>query len=228
MRTRIPGDRPGDIKRTRRGLDPGKRDFDKSAKGWERDAARLKMTSTLADALIARLTWGPDLLAMDYGAGTGLVTLRIQPLVGRVLAVDTSAGMLSVVQGKVAEAGLPNVAVRLWNIETDPLPEERFDVVVSTMTFHHLKDIPQALGRFHELLRTGGRIAVADLDAEAGDFHAAPAGVWHFGFDRKELEDEFRAAGFRRVRTETAYRLERPGAGGKMKEFRLFLLTAIR
>ncbi|HVP89888.1 MAG TPA: class I SAM-dependent methyltransferase, partial [Terriglobales bacterium] len=124
--------------------DPGKRDFDKSAKDWERDAARLKMTGALADAVISRLTWGPDLVAMDYGAGTGLVTLRIQPLVGRVLAVDTSPGMLAVLEEKVAEAGLANVAVRLWDIEKDPLPEDRFDLIVSTMTFHHLRDIPAA------------------------------------------------------------------------------------
>ena len=206
--------------------DPGKRDFDKSAKDWERDAARLKMTGALADAVISRLTWGPDLVAMDYGAGTGLVTLRIQPLVGRVLAVDTSPGMLAVLEEKVAEAGLANVAVRLWDVEKDALPGDRFDVIVSTMTFHHLRDIPAALGRFHELLRPGGQMAVADLDTEAGDFHADPTGVWHFGFDRSELKAQFEAAGFSRVLTETAYRLERPVAGGLLKEFCLFLLSA--
>jgi ubiquinone/menaquinone biosynthesis C-methylase UbiE len=208
--------------------DPGKRDFDRVAPEWERNAARLKMTSALADAVIARLSWGPQLVAMDYGAGTGLVTLRIQPLVGRVLAVDTSPGMLSVLQEKIAQAGLTNIAVRIWDVEKDPLLEERFDVVVSTMTFHHLRAIPPVLGRFHELLAPGGRIAVADLDTEAGDFHADPTGVWHFGFDRIELKQQFEAAGFSRVLTETAYRLERPGAGGRMKEFSLFLLTAAR
>jgi ubiquinone/menaquinone biosynthesis C-methylase UbiE len=208
--------------------DPGRRDFDRSAKDWERDAARLKMTGALADAVIARLAWAPSLVAMDYGAGTGLVTLRIQPLVGRVLAVDTSSGMLAVLEEKIAKAGLSNVAVRLWDVETDPLPEERFDVIVSIMTFHHLRGVPAALVRFRELLSPGGRMAVADLDTEAGDFHADPTGVWHFGFDRTELKEQFEAAGFTRVVTEAAYRLERPGTGGKMKEFSLFLLTATR
>ena len=206
--------------------DPGKRDFDRAAPGWERDAARLKMTGALADAVIARLEWGPDLAAMDYGAGTGLVTLRIQPLVGRVLAVDTSPGMLAVLEEKVASARIANVAVRLWDVEKDPLPEDRFDVIVSTMTFHHLRDIPAALGRFRDLLQPGGQMAVADLDTEAGDFHADPAGVWHFGFDRDELKGQFEAAGFSRVVTGTAYRLERPVAGGGLKEFSLFVLSA--
>ena len=208
--------------------DPGKRDFDRAARDWERDPARLRMTSALADAVIARIAWDRRFVAMDYGAGTGLVTLRIQPLVGRVLAVDTSPGMLAVLEEKIAKAGLANVDVRLWDIEKDPLPGERFDVVVSTMTFHHLKNIPPVLGRFRELLSPGGRIAVADLDTEAGDFHADPTGVWHFGFDREELKGQFEAAGFSGVLTETAHRLERPGAGGRMKEFSLFLLTAAR
>lgn len=206
--------------------DPGRRDFDRAAKDWEKDPARLKMTGTLADAVVARLTWGPDLAAMDYGAGTGLVTLRIRPLVGRVVAVDTSPGMLAVLEDKVAAAGFSNVGVRIWDVEKDPLLEDRFDVIVSTMTFHHLRDIPAALERFHELLRTEGQIAVADLDTEAGDFHADPAGVWHFGFDRDGLKAQFEAAGFSRVRTATAHRLERPGAGGTPKEFTFFVLTA--
>jgi ubiquinone/menaquinone biosynthesis C-methylase UbiE len=206
--------------------DPGRRDFDKSAKDWETDPSRLKMTGALADAVVARLEWGPDLAAMDYGAGTGLVTLRIQPLVGRVLAVDTSPGMLAVLEAKLAAAGLRNVGLRLWDVEKDPPLEDRFDVIVSTMTFHHLRDIPAAVRRFHELLRPGGQIAVADLDTEVGDFHADPAGVWHFGFDRAELAGHFEAAGFSRVRAGTAYRLERPVAGGELKEFSLFLISA--
>jgi ubiquinone/menaquinone biosynthesis C-methylase UbiE len=205
--------------------DRGRRDFDKSAGDWERDASRLKMTAALADAVIAGLAWDPGFVAMDYGAGTGLVTLRIQPLVGRVVAVDTSSGMLGVLEKKVLAAGLTNVSLRIWDVEKDPLLEDRFDIIVSTMTFHHLGDIPAALARFRELLNPGGRMAVADLDAEAGDFHADPTGVRHFGFDRGKLKGQFEAAGFSRVRTATAHRLERPGAGGTLKEFSFFLLT---
>jgi ubiquinone/menaquinone biosynthesis C-methylase UbiE len=208
--------------------DPGRRDFDKSAKDWEKNAARLKMTGALADAVVAGLAWDRRQAAMDYGAGTGLVTLRIQPLIGRVVAFDTSPGMLAVLEEKIAKAGLENVSVRLWDVETGPLPEERFDVIVSTMTFHHLRDIPAALGRFRELLCPGGRMAVADLDTEAGDFHSDPTGVWHFGFNRDEFRKQCDAAGFHSVRTETAHRLKRPGAGGKMKEFSFFLLTAAK
>jgi len=206
--------------------DPGKRDFDGGAADWDANPARLRMTGALADAVLSRLTLDRNLSVLDYGAGTGLVTLRIQPLVGRVVAADTSPGMLAVLQRKIAAAELRNVAVRLWNVETDPLPEDRFDVVVSTMTFHHLRDIPAALERFHGLLVPGGRIAVGDLDREDGDFHADPSGVWHFGFDRDELGRQFAEAGFGRVHAETALRFERAVAGGQFKEFSLFLLTA--
>jgi ubiquinone/menaquinone biosynthesis C-methylase UbiE len=163
---------------------------------------------------------------MDYGAGTGLVTLRLQPLVGRIVAADTSPGMLAVLGEKIAKAGIKNVDPRLWNVETDPLPLERFDVVVSTMTFHHLREIPPVLRRFHGLLTPGGQIGIADLDCEAGDFHSDPTGVWHFGFDRSHLRKQFEEAGFRSVRVDTAHRLERPGAGGLLKEFSFFVLTA--
>lgn len=208
--------------------DPGKRDFDKSAADWDKNAVRVKMTSALADAVIARLTLARNLTVMDYGAGTGLVTLRLRPLVSRIVAADTSPGMLEVLGEKLAGAGIQNIDRRLWNVETDPLPKERFDVIVSTMTFHHLREIPPVLKRFHGLLTPGGQIGIADLDCEAGDFHADPTGVWHFGFDRSHLVKQFEETGFRAVRVDTAYRLERPGAGGILKEFSFFVLTARR
>ncbi len=206
--------------------DPGQRDFDKSAADWDRNEARVRMTNARADALIARLTLAKNLVVMDYGAGTGLVTLRLQPHVACIVAADTSPGMLAVLGEKIAKAGIRNVDPRLWNVESDPMPLERFDVIVSTMTFHHLREIPPVLKRFHGLLTPGGRIGIADLDCEAGDFHADPAGVWHFGFDRPRLKKEFEEAGFRSVRVDTAYRLQRTGAGGVLKEFGFFVLTA--
>jgi len=50
--------------------------------------------------------------------------------------------------------------------------------------------------RFHEQLEPGGRVALADLDREDGSFHEDTRDVFHFGFERSELQTLLAAAGF--------------------------------
>ena len=62
------------------------------------------------------------------------------------------------------------------------------------------------------MLAPGGRIALADLDAEDGSFHGPDApGVHHLGFDRAELAAKLEAAGFAEVRFADAARSEKNG-----------------
>src|ERR1043166_9675393 len=77
---------------------------------------------------------------LEYGAGTGLVTQALRDDVGPATLVDTSAGMREVMERKIASGALPDATV--WNLDfsTDPVPDERFDVIVTAMTLHHIPD----------------------------------------------------------------------------------------
>jgi hypothetical protein len=76
----------------------------------------------------------------------------------------------------------------------------------------------------HELLAPGGRIALADLDAEDGSFHDADAeGIHHLGFPRDRVAGFARMAGFVEVAFSTATEIEKNG-----RRYPLFLLTARR
>jgi predicted TPR repeat methyltransferase len=44
--------------------------------------------------------------ALDYGCGSGLVTLGLQPLAGRITGADGSQEMLQVLSRKVRERGM--------------------------------------------------------------------------------------------------------------------------
>ena len=72
-------------------------------------------------------------------------------------------------------------------------------------------------------LKPNGQIALADLDTEDGHFHSENTeGVYHFGFDRKELKHLFEENGFKNVEFVTTHTIDKAG-----KPYPVFLLTAI-
>lgn len=160
---------------------------------------------------------------MDFGAGTGLVTLGLLPHVAGITAVDTSCEMLRMLEKKLQAQQIANVQTLHCEIGALPVPEAGFDLVVSSMVLHHIPDIPPVLLRLRRCLRPGGWIALADLDAEDGTFHADPTGVHHSGFDRSRVCQWLKDAGFTNTAVREAYRIIRPSPDGKAREYSVFL-----
>jgi hypothetical protein len=135
--------------------------------------------------------------------------------------------MLAVLEEKAKALGVTNVRTVVLDFERDASPQKdvRPGIVVSAMTLHHIKDTGRFAGTLYGLLPTGGRIALADLDTESGDFHADNTGVEHFGFDREVLKRVFTDVGFRDISITTAYEMVRSVVDGE-KTFPIFLLSA--
>jgi len=205
-----------------------KRDFDTAAKTWDLNDARTRMSTGIADAMIAVLGLTGSETVLDYGTGTGTVALRLQPLARQVIAADSSRGMLDVLEDKLKVSGTTNVRTVILELERDEVTTEdiRSDVIVSAMTLHHIADTARFAGVLYRLLPAGGRIALADLDTESGDFHSDNTGVEHFGFDRESLSRMFSDVGFRDIRVDTAYDFVRPAQEGGEKAYSIFVLSA--
>ena len=185
--------------------------FDARARTWDDDPRRVKLAESIFAALERAVPLRAEWTALDYGAGTGLLALALAARVRRVLAVDSSAGMLAVLAQK-AQASGANVETLRADFANDPLPAGPFDLVASAMTLHHVADVAGLLRKFFALLAPGGRIALADLDTEDGSFHGPDApGVHHHGFDRAALARQLAAAGFIDVRFSDAARSEKNG-----------------
>jgi len=203
--------------------DGSRRDFNKDAATWDDNPMRIELARALADAIVTCIPVSGDMEVLDYGAGTGLVTLGLQPYAGSILAADSSQGMLGKLSEKITASGFANVRTILLDLERDPLPEGRFDLIVSTMTVHHIQDVPDLIGSFFRMLRPGGHIAIADLDLDGGEFHPDPTGVKHNGFDRDEIKRILAATGFLDVTVETAHTLKREVPDKGEREFSVFL-----
>jgi predicted TPR repeat methyltransferase len=161
------------------------------------------------------------MVVMDFGAGTGLLCAHVAPRVGRVYAVDVSAAMLDQLAAKPELRG--KVEPMHVDILATPLLH-RVDLIVSAMAMHHVEDTGRLLQAFADHLVPGGKVALADLDAEDGSFHPPDTeGVFHHGFDREALRKQLEAHGFSDIELTTAAEVDREG-----KRYPVFLATATR
>lgn len=203
-----------------------KKDFNKEAAQWDANPGRVKLANEVADAIIREAAPENNMDALDFGCGTGLVTLRLQPLVRTIIGADSSPGMLGVLEGKIRTQGLKNVETRFVDFDKGDLIEGRFNLLVSSMTLHHVPDTARLFKQWHDLLLPGGLLCFADLDAEDGSFHGDNTGVFHLGFDRNHLKKLLLAAGFRDIRGTTATTMMRDIEGIGEKAFPVFLIVA--
>ena len=177
--------------------------FDQAAGTWDLEDRRVALAHGVTEAIKGQVALSKDLAVLDFGCGTGLVTLALAPRVGSMTGADTSTGMLATLAEKAAARAIP-VALHRLN------PAGAFDLggpyhlIVSSMTLHHVPEVPALFRQFKEHLLPGGRLALADLDAEDGGFHDDPAGVYHRGFDREDIRAWLAEAGFGNIHLQTA------------------------
>ena len=198
--------------------------FDEKAATWDDDPSHVERAQVIADAIREAIPLDSSVRLLEYGAGTGLVSQALRDAVGPITMADTSTGMRKVMEDKIA-AGVMTGA-RVWDLDlaTAPLPapDERFDLIVTVLTLHHLPQLEPVLSNFANLLTEGGHIAVVDLDEEDGSFHGHGFDG-HHGFDHARFADDLRRAGFTNVSVHPCHHIVRDG-----QTYSLFLATATR
>ena len=197
--------------------------FDEAAATWDKPL-RVELAKDVAGAIIDRLHLDGTMTAMELGCGTGLLTALLAPHLHSVVATDISTGMLAELEKKIKRLPLGNITSQCLNLIRDPLPTERFQLIFSSMTLHHVKDIGNLLRTLHALLQPGGHIAMADLEREDGTFHSDHTGVAHLGLEKKELLSLATAAGFSELTVATVHVVHKEGNDGKEHDYPVLLL----
>jgi ubiquinone/menaquinone biosynthesis C-methylase UbiE len=113
----------------------------------------------------AAITRGETVL--DVGCGTGTLTLLAKTETGdrgQVYGMDASLEMIAVAQQKAVQQK-QEVDFQTGVIEALPFSDGTFDVVLSSLMFHHLPpDLKQrGLAEIYRVLKPGGRLIVVDM-----------------------------------------------------------------
>jgi 2-polyprenyl-3-methyl-5-hydroxy-6-metoxy-1,4-benzoquinol methylase len=175
---------------------------------WDEKPARVNIARNVAEKIKELVPLNQNMKVLDFGCGTGLLSFFLQPYVEEITGIDTSKGMIEVFDKKIKENQIENMKCFNLDIYTDKLPE-KYDLIVSSMVFHHIKDISQILKILYDYLNEGGYIAIADLVKEDGSFHDDNEGVEHFGFEIQEMENKLKETGFKEIKFEIAHTVKK-------------------
>jgi SAM-dependent methyltransferase len=132
----------------------------------------------------------PAMTVLDVGCGTGYYSLGMARLVGttgRVVAVDTEAGVIATLKERAEQAGVARRIEARVATEHDLGVSDlggRVDFALAVYVIHHAADLAGLVADVHSALKPGGRFLVIEPR------HHASAR------EREAIEDAVREAGF--------------------------------
>jgi len=103
---------------------------------------------------------------LDVGSGSGTDALIAATFVGpsgRVIGLDMTAAMRRKLERNARAMGAGPVEVLDGNAEEIPLPDASVDVVTSNGVINLVPDKPRAIAEIARVLRSGGRLQMADI-----------------------------------------------------------------
>ena len=193
-------------------------DFNAQANHWDTD--RRKQRAKQISALIReKLEFAGDEVLLDYGCGTGLISFNLSQGVGTVVGYDSSLQMLEVFNSKIdSNKILSKNSLESYN--------NHFDCVVSSMVFHHIMNLDEALDDVYRIMKVDGKLLVVDLDLDDGSFHRDEFDFkGHNGFNRNQFKSLVESHGFACIELETALR-DIKRSDDKELQYSLFYLYA--
>jgi ubiquinone/menaquinone biosynthesis C-methylase UbiE len=140
-----------------------RRRFDRWARRYERDR-RSRANVGPQTAALAAVALAADDRLLDVGCGTGAAVRAAAGMVERAVGVDISTGMIE--RARELAADLGNVEFIVGDSEQLPFPDGTFTAVLCSSSFHHYPDPARALGEMARVLARGGRLVIAEPDAD--------------------------------------------------------------
>ncbi len=131
---------------------------------WEQVAASPAF-QRLADRVLEAADPQPDDQVVDLGAGTGLLTFRIAPLVANVMAIDAAPAMVDRLLEISRDDGIDNIDGTVADLRDLRLPAGSRTLAVSNYAYHHLDHDGKlmALRELHRVLAPNGRVVICDM-----------------------------------------------------------------
>lgn len=199
--------------------------FDQRAQAWDSNPMHWQRSEAIAEQMKQRIPLNKSMHAMEYGAGTGILSFLLKDAVGTICLMDNSREMVRVMTDKIAQQQVNNLFPQYANLETENYTDKQFDVIYMQMVLHHVSDYAGLLQKFSQMLTTKGYLAIADLYAEDGSFHGQDFDG-HKGFDINALEVLLQSQGFTQITCEQCFVVNKKIDSGEIKPFPVFLLIA--
>ncbi|MCX6250664.1 MAG: class I SAM-dependent methyltransferase [Bacteroidetes bacterium] len=202
-------------------------EFDQKAQDWDKNKMHIERTLAIADRLKKLIQEKPAMKAMEFGAGTGLLSFYLKDRFLEITLMDSSREMLKMAEQKMEAGDHSKIKTLFLNLELEEYIGDPFNIIYSQMVLHHIKDINAILKKFYHLLTPGGILAIADLYQEDGSFHDGDLNV-HRGFNPEDLTSILLKQGFNDIKIAPCFVIRKEVSAEIIKEYPVFVLTAFR
>ena len=174
-----------------------KHDFNHKAETFD-SPKNIFLANLVCQAVEKQINVLSDKEILDFGGGTGLLSLPLAEQAKSVTLVDISEKMLEQARLKAEQQDIKNIQFLEQNLLAKPL-EQEFDLIVVCRVLHHMPDLDESLSLFHQHLRENGQLLIADFTKTE---------VNHHGFELPELEKQLIEHGFSSVHSQILYSAE--------------------
>ena len=174
-----------------------KHDFNHKAETFD-SPKNIFLANLVCQAVEKQIDFLSDKEILDFGGGTGLLTLPLAKQAKSVTLVDISEKMLEQARLKAEQQDIKNIQFLEQDLLEKPL-EKEFDLIVVCRVLHHMPDLDAALSLFHQHLKEDGQLLIADFTKIEANHH---------GFDLAELENKLIEHGFSSVHSQILYSAE--------------------
>jgi len=205
-------------------MNTNKNHFDTVAQNWD-TPERFERAKKISEIIANSIDLSKVNKALEFGAGTGILSILLHPFIKHITLIDTSIEMLKIAQRKIDENKLKNIVTKNINIFNSKI-NDKYDLIYTLMALHHVKDTNEIINIFYNLLNKNGYLIIVDLFKEDGSFHEEfPNFDGHKGYDLNELSKIVSDAGLKIVKADECFIINKKTLAG-LKKFPLFILVA--
>lgn len=147
----------------------GTRDwFNRWSNEYDRTLGKISFHRALLDLVVRNSNIKNGSKILDIGCGTGLLSLKLLEKADcHVIGIDNSEEMMAIFQDKIKKLGLgSNVTCKLMDAESVKFDDNTFDIVVSSVVLHHLKNKLAPLKKFYKILKPCGIFIIGEIDMD--------------------------------------------------------------
>lgn len=202
-------------------------EFDIKASGWDENPIHHARSEAIAKEMLRLLPIKKEMSAMEFGAGTGILSFMLKDFFNDIILMDSSTEMVNVANKKIDATGAKNLKTIVFDLEHETYSGKPLDLIFTQMVLHHVNDIEKLFGNFYKILNPNGFIAIADLYTEDGSFHDEGFSG-HNGFNIEDLTLTLNKCNFRVSSAEQCFTINRKISEKVTNQYPVFLLIANR
>lgn len=171
--------------------------FEKMANKYDSEKT-MELSNIIVKEIKPALEHSKSKSLLDYGAGTGLVSLELVDLVNSILLIDSSQKMLKIAEEKIAFRKISN-SKTMYADFTEQIPNIKTNIIIMSLVLLHIPDTKEILQALFSILNNDGELIIVDFDKNDQVNHPKI----HNGFSHEDLKNKLSEIGFKSINIKT-------------------------